>query len=308
MAISSTASKSYLRYTQFVLAFVFLVILAGGVVRTTQSGMGCPDWPTCFGKWIPPISADELPPDFEKYLRAQDIDHTFNVYHTWIEYINRLLGALLGVFIFIHTIWSFFKYYSRKPRIFWLSLGLLLLTGFQGWLGKKVVDHNLAVVKITIHMLVALLIAAIPMYILHILTNRFQANNRRLLRAANALLLLVVVQIVLGTEVREQIDEISKPLGYLRRETWVASLDYWYLIHQILAFVTTLGGVWLFWAGLGYQPLRKPGIWVLASVLGSFVLGMILGYLQMPAFAQPLHLLLASILLIATFNYRLKLR
>jgi len=72
------------------------VIIAGGVVRTTQSGMGCPDWPKCFGRWIPPTNASELPPDFEKYLRKQDIDHTFNVYHTWIEYFNRLLGALLG--------------------------------------------------------------------------------------------------------------------------------------------------------------------------------------------------------------------
>ena len=76
----------------------FLEIIAGGVVRTTQSGMGCPDWPKCFGLWVPPTNASELPANFESFLKAQDIDHTFNAYHTWIEYINRLLGVLLGVF------------------------------------------------------------------------------------------------------------------------------------------------------------------------------------------------------------------
>src|SRR6218665_2592367 len=148
--------RKYLRYTWFLLVMVFLVIIAGGVVRMTQSGMGCPDWPRCFGRWVPPMDKSELPADFEKYLRKQDIDHTFNAYHTWIEYINRLLGALLGVFILIHTIWSFRKFRRSNHSIFIISLLLLLAVGFQGWLGKKVVDDNLAVVKITVHMLVAL--------------------------------------------------------------------------------------------------------------------------------------------------------
>ena len=74
-----TAAKKWV-FATFVLTF--LVIIAGGIVRTTQSGMGCPDWPKCFGLWIPPTNASQLPPDFEKFLKAQDIDHSFNVYHT----------------------------------------------------------------------------------------------------------------------------------------------------------------------------------------------------------------------------------
>src|ERR1700754_3370 len=92
----------------------FLVIIAGGVVRTTQSGMGCPDWPRCFGRWVPPTNASQLPPDYEKYLRQQDIDHTFNALHTWIEYFNRLVGALLGVFAIIQAGLLFFKRQTHR--------------------------------------------------------------------------------------------------------------------------------------------------------------------------------------------------
>src|SRR5258706_12661799 len=99
-------SASFLYFSKIVLVTVFLVIIAGGVVRMTQSGMGCPDWPKCFGKWVPPTNAGQLPPDFEKYLKHQDIDHSFNAFHTWTEYINRLLGALLGLLLLIQFIWS----------------------------------------------------------------------------------------------------------------------------------------------------------------------------------------------------------
>jgi len=304
--MSSTAA--YLRYTWFVLVMVFLVILAGGVVRMTQSGMGCPDWPTCFGRWIPPTTVSELPPDYEKYLRQQDIDHTFNAYHTWIEYINRLLGALLGVFIFIHAIWSFRKFWRSDRSVFYISLFLLLAVGFQGWLGKKVVDANLAVIKITTHMIVALIIAALPMMIISRVKQNKILAVKSLKRLAVITLVLVLVQIVLGTEVREQIDEISKNHKYLERNLWIGSLGDELLIHRSFSWVVAASCIFLFWQSRLITPLRKHGLFILFLVACSFMAGLVMYFMNIPAWAQPVHLLSASLLAISVFSFRLQMK
>src|ERR1041385_9065480 len=148
--------RPYINFTRLILVFVFLVILAGSIVRTTQSGMGCPDWPHCFGMWIPPFSADQLPPNYKNYLSKQDIDTTYNPAHAWTEYINRLITGVLGILILVHVVWSFKTFYRTKRIVFWLSCLFHLGTVFEAWLGKLVVDTNLQVVKITAHMLAAL--------------------------------------------------------------------------------------------------------------------------------------------------------
>ena len=141
-------SKAFVRYIWVVLIAIFMLIVVGSVVRTTQSGMGCPDWPTCFGNIVPPT--DSIQVVFQpnhSYKKGQFIIHDdslkyalqafksdkdynsnnwkqyekhnyakFSVIHTWIEYINRLLGALLGLLILVQVIWSLF-YIKKKPII-----------------------------------------------------------------------------------------------------------------------------------------------------------------------------------------------
>ena len=300
--------QKYIRYTWFLLIMVFLVIIAGGVVRMTQSGMGCPDWPRCFGRWIPPTSVDQLPADFEKYLRKQDIDHTFNAYHTWIEYVNRLLGALLGVFIFIHFIWSFARFRKTDKVIVGWSLFLLITVGFQGWLGKNVVDHNLAAVKVTTHMLVALLIAAIPLIIIYRLRQTDRKPNHLLKMLSMAALVIILVQIVLGTQVREQIDEISRSLMYQERESWIARLDQLFIVHRSFSWLVLAACLVIVWKAWPYAELKKPALLTLVLVLLTLLLGLIMMWAGVPAWAQPAHLLLASMLALTVFTLRLRLK
>jgi cytochrome c oxidase assembly protein subunit 15 len=302
------ADQKYIRYTWFILLMVILVIAAGGVVRMTQSGMGCPDWPKCFGRWIPPTSAAQLPADFEKYLRAQDIDHSFNAYHTWIEYINRLLGALLGVFIFIHFIWSFRKFRKTNRKIVLFSFFLLIAVGFQGWLGKKVVDHNLEVVKVTIHMLMALVIAAIPLLIIYRLKADTKIADKFLKGLSVAVLILLLVQIILGTQVREQVDEISKTLLYEQRELWIQRLDNMFILHRSFSWLVAAGCLLLFIKARRYVNLRANATIILSVVALTILLGITMAWYNIPAIAQPLHLLLASILTLAVFALRLRLQ
>ncbi len=301
-------NNSFLKYTWFVLIMVFLVILAGGVVRMTQSGMGCPDWPRCFGRWVPPVNESQLPPDFEKYLKEQDIDHSFNPYHTWIEYINRLLGALLGFFIIGHTIWSFRKFRKTKKSIFWLSFFMLIAVAFQGYLGKMVVDANLSVVKVTAHMLVALLIAALPVWIISLLKENKVQAGRSLKIISLLVLLCTLIQIIFGTDVREQIDEISKSLGYTNRELWIERLNIMFMVHRSFSWLVAIGCIWLFFKSSKYWELKTSRYLIIIPVLISIMAGLLMNYMNVPAIAQPLHLLSASILVMGLFSFRLQLK
>jgi heme a synthase len=302
------STTAYLRYTWFVLVMVFLVIVAGGVVRMTQSGMGCPDWPTCFGRWIPPANARQLPPDYEKYLRQQDIDHTFNVYHTWIEYINRLLGALLGLFIFIHSAWSFIKFKNSNRRIIYVSVFMLLAVAFQGWLGKKVVDANLAAVKITIHMIVALVIAALPALIISNLKYTKVITGKLLKNLTVITLVLVLIQIILGTGVREKTDEISRALDYGQRDLWIDRFGNELLLHRSFSWIVAAACIYLFWNSRLVHPFRGHGLAVLFFMILAFAAGLVMYFMGMPALAQPLHLLFASLLAISLFSFRLQMK
>ncbi len=295
------SQSSFLKFSKLILVMIFLVILAGGVVRMTQSGMGCPDWPKCFGRWIPPTSVEQLPANYKELYAFKYVDTSFNAYHTWIEYINRLLGALLGVLLIVQFFWSL-AYRKTNSKIVWLSLALLLLTGFQGWLGSKVVETNLEVVKVTAHMLVALIIAALSITIVHLSSfNKSFVDNKKLKNISMLLIILLVIQIILGTQIREQIDNISAELQFKQRNIWISKLNYIFYIHRTFSIVVAVVCLYLFFQYRKYLTLQNSTRLMLFCVLGNIIVGIIMAYFNMPAFAQPLHLLLSAILIIAVY-------
>jgi heme a synthase len=287
----------------------FFVILAGGVVRTTQSGMGCPDWPKCFGKWIPPTNASELPADFEKYLRKQDIDHTFNALHTWIEYINRLLGVLLGFFGLVQFAMLFFKRKEfNKP--YKLAIAFLVTVILTGLFGAVVVKLNLAHASISVHLLFAIILVQVQLALLLSLNKKLfsiQVDNK-VRQLLFIFLILLFCQSVLGTMVRMYVDDVSKTLHYEQRETWLADSPVAFLIHRSFSWLILAGALFIAWHCRNMQAIKNK-IFILASIIVfSMITGIVLFYASMPAVAQPIHLLLAALALTQTVSVLLQIK
>jgi cytochrome c oxidase assembly protein subunit 15 len=299
--------SSFASFSKLITLFVFLVILAGGVVRMTQSGMGCPDWPKCFGRWIPPTNANQLPANYKELYSFKYVDTSFNPYHTWVEYINRLLGVLLGLLLVMQFLWSL-RFWRTDKKIMWLCLANMLLTGFQGWLGSKVVEANLEVVKVTTHMLTALLIAALAVTVVYRSVGQEHVIVSKKLKFISWLaIFLLIVQISFGTQVREQIDHISANLNFEQRNLWIGRLGRIFYIHRSFSVVITLICIYLFAEYRKYM-LRKSAWLLLLCITTVLGLGLTMAYFNVPSVAQPLHLLFSSMLIIIVYYNTLRTR
>ena len=157
-------------------------------------------------------------------------------------------------------------------------------------------------------MLVALLIAAIPLLIIYKLKSTQKVASPFLKWSGMAVIGLLLVQIGLGTQVREQIDEISKGLNYTGRELWIQQLDNMFIIHRSFSWVIAAGCLLLCWKAWRFTSLRSTAILILLSTALTITAGVVMAYFHIPALAQPLHLLLTSILLMNVFALRLQVQ
>ena len=319
----------YRKWVKISLVLVYLVIIAGAMVRMTGSGMGCPDWPKCFGYYVPPTDEAELEwqpqRDFKKgqviivdeslqvaaanFTTGETYSEknwnpytkhdyaTFNVWHTWIEYINRLFGALSGIAILIMALLSFgqWKYSKRITLLSWLGV---LLLGFQAWLGATVVYSVLSPLRITIHMVMALVILAVLLYLLYYSRHKLRtfSISRGYINLLIFALLLTIVQIILGTQVRQFVDDQIDLLGYEAKSLWLDNPNLYFYIHRsfsILVFIVNLA-LWFFNKKHSYG-LRNINT-VFFLVIVEVATGIAMYYLDFPYLSQPLHLILASLL------------
>ncbi len=321
--------KLYRPFAKTSLILVYLVIIAGAVVRMTGSGMGCPDWPKCFGYYIPPTEASVLEwqpqRSFEEgqvIIRNESLwvatkDHItgntyneanwaayqkhdyaiFNATHTWIEYINRLLGALAGLATLFMAIASFYFWKANK-KITIISWIIVLGMLFQAWLGATVVYSVLLPARITMHMMMALLIVALLIYVLEKTSSAVGLNqaNRQIHRLLWLALGLTIVQIILGTQVRQFVDQQIDLLGEQAKMLWLAEPQVQFYIHRSLSILVVLCNAWI-----AYQIIsKKLGLsriyWVLTLIGIEILTGIAMYYFDFPFGSQPLHLVLASLL------------
>ncbi len=321
--------KHFRKIAKISLVLVYLVIAAGAIVRMTGSGMGCPDWPKCFGYYIPPTEASQLAwqadhfyekgqviivdeslrvakQDFntsETYAETHWEPYTkhayalFNPWHTWIEFINRLFGALAGLATVFLAVASF-GYWKRKRTIPILSVLTVFAMGFQAWLGATVVYSVLEPAKITIHMVMALVIVAMLLFLIQ--ETKESAQQLKFNKTIYRLLLLAaiisLVQIVLGTQVRQFIDHQIDLVGTSEKHLWLQDPTIVFYVHRSFSILVVMLNVFIGYKiineALGYQKIK----WVLGLILLEIVSGMAMNYLDFPFSSQPIHLILASFL------------
>ena len=133
----------------------YFLIFVGGLVRVSGAGLGCPDWPKCFGRWIPPLHVSQIPADFNVA--------SFNLTLAWIEYINRLIGMITGILIVITAVLAI-KNFRGIKRILIPTLLSVVLVAIQGWYGSIVVSSQLQSITVSVHLLLALLIVSLLIY------------------------------------------------------------------------------------------------------------------------------------------------
>ena len=301
--------QSLLRYRRMAiitLAADYFLILVGASVRASGAGMGCPDWPTCFGQWIPPTHESQLPSNYQEiYADLGYADTRFNVTKTWAEYANRLVGVTIGFLIFLTAIFSIPLRRINKS-IFLASVAAFFMVGFQGWLGAKVVSSNLQPGMITIHMLMALAIVGTLLFALAEARRRVMVKqpiigiDSRFEPWLYIVLGMTVLQVAMGTQVREMTDLIREAQGEALRSTWIEAMPWFFFVHRSFSALVLIANLWLarlLINSLGWQHVLTRLTFAMILVIFLAVLsGATLGHLGMPAFIQPTHLLAASLL------------
>ena len=340
----SPEKKRFQKVNLLTILSLFVLILAGGVVRSTGSGMGCPDWPKCFDQYVPPTDASQIPKDYkEKYvakrvaknlrfahtldvfgftdlaLRIRNdksilVPEDFNAARTWTEYINRLMGVTSGIFLLLTAYFSF-TYFKQKKRIVFASVGNIFLVGFQGWLGGIVVSTNLVEWIVTVHMLLALAILALSIYTYYaanIAGNSVPVKTQGIVRfVAVIVLLLSIVQITIGTGVREVIDTVSGRLQGQGRDTWITEAGNIFNNHRNLAIWVMIANVVLYALirrGFSRHSVQQQVMsFSFLAIMLQIVSGVVLEHLSLPPAAQAIHIVLASLLFGAQFYLLLNL-
>lgn len=304
------------------LVSVLVLIFVGAIVRVTGAGLGCPDWPKCWGCLIPPWKVEQVDIskiDLEKFQRKYErmggdpsmlteekILESFNPRHVWTEFTNRLFSLPVGLFS-VATLIAAFGVPRNRRIVWWTSLASLLLVLINAWMGARVVYSGLSPGVLTTHMALAMLLIGLLAFT--VWRGGEQPASLAIERGKLGpirfwvvfLLLLLVVEGIMGTQIREMTDEMAKSHDEEPRSEWIGELEQsgLYLAHRSFSWailvVTVLAFVFTQKATKG-----APG-WaaklVLAMVLVQMVLGVVMAQIHIYAAVQVLHVGLAAVLL-----------
>jgi len=120
-----------------------VLVTVGVIVRATDSGLGCPDWPFCYGQLLPPLDDPKA----------------------WIEWIHRGIAAIIGFEILGLAVLSVIDHRDRRSLVA-ASFGAVVLVGFQAWLGRETVRLGNSGESVTAHLAAAMVLVGVVVFIL----------------------------------------------------------------------------------------------------------------------------------------------
>jgi cytochrome c oxidase assembly protein subunit 15 len=303
------------------LVSLFLLIFVGAVVRVTGSGMGCPDWPTCWGELIPPSSVEQVDfenLDIEKFrekaakegrdpatITIESLREEFNPVHTWIEFLNRLTSMPLGFLTLATFIGGFYQRRKGRKIVFWAAVASFADVLINAVMGARLVHSDLNPVIITTHLALAMLLVFLLVFVAWRGTERpwrlrFEGSAVMLRWIVATLLVITLLEGVLGTQIREVTDVLMRSHYGEARSEWTGELEEQsvYLVHRSLSWVILIGTVAFLFVG---SRILKDGLGWLEKGIGGIVgammiMGLVLARVGISPVVQVLHVGFSAIL------------
>ena len=319
----------------FTILLALCVIVFGAYVRLTDAGLGCPDWPGCYGFVTVPQTAED-------YLSVEQNfpDEIVDEGKAWREMIHRYIASLLGFLILLMFLKDFFSYRNNAGSLkdLKLSAALLALVIFQGMLGMWTVTLKVHPLVVTGHLIGGLT----TLSLLFFYYRNLESSDKKFISAPKAMiagLSILALQIILGGWTSTNYAALGCPdLPLCYGEVWPSNMGFeegflkWQEVgvnyeggqlspsaRTAIHFVHRLGAILVLfalgWLGLKYlkhssDRIRKASGIMLIALLAQLAIGTLMVWFGIPLFLATAHNAFAALLLLSFINllYTVKLK
>ncbi len=264
-----------------------ILIAMGSIVRVTGYGLGCPDWPLCYGRAIPPF-----------FMGA------------WVEFLHRLLGALVVIFVG----WTFLLIRKSYKYDHYVMMGNYFLVGLllvQIVLGGIHVLLEIPPITGVIHTATAMLIVGLLAFIGARTANvKLPPLMFRDFYLVNLVVMLTYILLLSGSLVTRTGASLICPEfpwcgSFLPKWNYLMKIQ---MLHRIIAFIVLFLTIWLVWKIVKSRFLVRLGYTVVIVLVIQFCLGIANIYMKIPMTLRVLHITVgaifwSSVIVLATFIY-----
>jgi len=319
----------------FTILLALCVIVFGAYVRLTDAGLGCPDWPGCYGFVTVPQTAEDYL-SVEENFPGEIVDEG----KAWREMIHRYIASLLGFLILLMFLKDFFSFRKDEGSLKDLKLSgaLLALVIFQGMLGMWTVTLKVHPLVVTAHLIGGLT----TLSLLFFYYRSIETDSEKFISTPNVLfvgLSILILQIILGGWTSTNYAALGCPdLPLCYGEVWPSNMDFeegflkWqevgvnyeggqlspsgrtaiHFVHRLGAIVAliALGLIGLRYLKHTSDRVRGASILMLIALSTQLAIGILMVWFGIPLFLATAHNAFAALLLLSFINllYTVKIK